>query len=298
MDAHRKEAQGLRSTIVDVQKAFTAHRHATERERLRLVSVVELLEQNKTDMMEGQLEDEERVSEMMKELQTTLEERRQAFDVLEEEANAMRTRLDVYANYGMDEEGNANHGGKGGKGKVSLPALWKRRQAAVRRAEELGLSEVELLRERLNDTEKRLNTIRSPLMDELQLLRKAQDSQGEEVLEAQQLWEDERRRFVEQIEVMDERVTFSERSVEEQINVLVGEIQAIEKIREQVQVGEDEWTNRSAKVRKLSWCWFVGLLVCWFVGLLVCWFVVVVDLYCSTLTHVCHFCCCSDSYRN
>jgi hypothetical protein len=223
--------------------------------------------------MEGQLEDEERVSEMMKELQTTLEERRQAFDVLEEEANAMRTRLDVYANYGMDEEGNANHGGKGDKGKVSLPALWKKRQAAVRRAEELGLSEVELLRERLNDTEKRLNTIRSPLMDELQLLRKAQDSQGEEVLEAQQLWEDERRRFVEQIEVMDERVTFSERSVEEQINVLVGEIQAIEKIREQVQVGEDEWTNRSAKVRKLSWWWFVGLLVCWFVGLLVCWFV-------------------------
>ena len=121
MDAHRKEAQGLRSTIVDVQKAFTAHRHATERERLRLVSVVELLEQNKTDMMEGQLEDEERVSEMMKELQTTLEERRQAFDVLEEEANAMRTRLDVYANYGMDEEGNANHEGKGINGKVSLP---------------------------------------------------------------------------------------------------------------------------------------------------------------------------------
>ena len=72
---------------------------------------------------------------------------------------------------GMDEEGNANHGGKGGNGKVSLPALWKKRQAAVRRAEELGLSEVELLRERLNDTEKRLNTIRSPLMDELQLLK-------------------------------------------------------------------------------------------------------------------------------
>jgi hypothetical protein len=37
-------------------------------------------------------------------------------------------------------------------------------------------------------------------------------------------------------------------------------------------------------------CWFVGLLVCWFVGLLVC--------TCSTLTHVCHFCCCWDSYRN
>ena len=127
---------------------------------------------------------------------------------------------------------------------MNLPTLWKKRQTAVRHAEARASSEVELLRERLNDTEHRLHTAHQPMMEELKLLRARNDSTEDQLQSSQQLWEDERRRFVEQIDVMDERVRLSERSVEEKIEMLVSECHLISNIRQTVDEQNEEWTKR------------------------------------------------------
>jgi hypothetical protein len=186
-------------------------------------------------MIEQQLESSKKTDDMIKDMQFALEERKIAFDTLEEETSNMRKRLDVYSNYGSTNDNDDQ---------TNLFALWKKRQDAVRHAEELGLSELEMLRERLSDTETRLNNMKSPLMNELKILRNNQNKSDDILAESQQLWESERKRYVEQLNVMDERVHVMESSMEKKINVLVSETKAITNIREKVTKEESEWHKR------------------------------------------------------
>lgn len=90
--------------------------------------------------------------------------------------------------------------------------MWKRRQAAVYQAEARTSTDLELMKERLSDAEARLNATKIPMKEELESLRSDKEIENDALLENQQLWEDERRRFTEQIQVMEERILLSEKS--------------------------------------------------------------------------------------
>ena len=145
----------------------------------------------------------------LKSVRTTLDEKRREYQQLEEETESMRERLEKLDDFGSESSTSG-----------SITSLWRERQDAVRMVQEQSRSEVEILKERLNDTEIRLHIVRDPLLVELKSLRSSQDAADDVLRESQQLWEDERRRFVEQIEVMDERVRLSEQSVEDHVTTL------------------------------------------------------------------------------
>ena len=59
-ETHNKEAQQLRTTVIDIQKAFTAHRNAAERERTRLALTITDLEKERTNVLEQQTTNQDR----------------------------------------------------------------------------------------------------------------------------------------------------------------------------------------------------------------------------------------------
>ena len=80
-------------------------------------------------------------------------------------------------------------------------------------AEARTSTDLELMKERLSDAEARLNATKIPMKEELESLRSGKEIENDALLENQQLWEDERRRFTEQIQVMEERILLSEKSL-------------------------------------------------------------------------------------
>jgi hypothetical protein len=152
---------------------------------------------------------ETKYEEELKSVRTTLDDKRREYQQLEEEIESMRGRLEKLDDFGSESSTSG-----------SIISLWRERQDAVRMVQEQSRSEVEILKERLNDTEIRLNLVRDPLRVELKSLRSSQEAADDVLRESQQLWENERRRFVEQIEVMDERVRLSEQSVEDHVTTL------------------------------------------------------------------------------
>jgi hypothetical protein len=201
------------------------------------------LEHEKTATLEQQTISQERYDATLKDVRSSLDERRRAFDILEEEASVMRVRLDRHGLTMSHGEGDESE--EGGEDGVTLLTLWKRRQTAVRQAESRAVTETELLKERLSDAEARLSATRTPMFEELKSLRREREEEGEALRESQQLWDDERRRFTEQVDVMEERVRLSEQSIMDQIETLTGEALAVASVRETVQQEEEEWSQRS-----------------------------------------------------
>mgnify|MGYP001282012937 CR=1 FL=1 len=95
----------------------------------------------------------------LKSVRTTLDEKRREYQQLEEETESMRERLEKLDDFGSESSTSG-----------SITSLWRERQDAVRMVQEQSRSEVEILKERLNDTEIRLHIVRDPLLVELKSL--------------------------------------------------------------------------------------------------------------------------------
>ena len=94
---------------------------------------------------------ETKYEEELKSVRTTLDDKRREYQQLEEEIESMRGRLEKLDDFGSESSTSG-----------SIISLWRERQDAVRMVQEQSRSEVEILKERLNDTEIRLNLVRDP----------------------------------------------------------------------------------------------------------------------------------------
>ena len=226
MKAHAKsaryEAQQLRQVVVNLQKMFTSHRQSSERERARLTTEIEQLEAQKTEALEMYSQEQERVESERDEISERLKKVVEERDALAGEVENLRRELEDMrlGEIGLDSsENNEISGGRiddridgddvdlfSNAPGLSLPTLWRKRQRGILEANQRTTLEIELLRERLVDAESRLTDGRDPLLAEVRSLRQARDESLEAIKESQELWEDERKRFIEQVEVMEVRV--------------------------------------------------------------------------------------------
>eukprot|EP00948_MAST-09A_sp_MAST-9A-sp1_P004005 g4005.t1 len=233
--AAEKELTNLRSVVRSIASKFRNFRASAERERARLVTENEQLENNIQLLLENKSEREQaleaKVQSMKTEISSLRERLKEAEDVQQPQFQS------------IEDESSATglhyiHPLK------EVLLKWTERQESVAHAQETLAITIEQVKGEIAKKSKDLETKdgKEALMEELKLLRGAQENHEQQIQEKNALFEAERQRMEEERKALEESLALQISIVNSKGEALDETINAVDKIK--TRMAEHEWERK------------------------------------------------------